>query len=130
MLFDHVDLRVSDLARARPLYDALLGALGFANIVEDADSVCYYRAEGDRSAPFFGLVLDRGHRPNGSRLALMASSRAEVDRLAAIAEGHGAAAFEPAQLCEEYTPWYYATFFEDAEGNKLEVCFREAPAGR
>ena len=29
MLFDHVDLRVSDLARVRPLYDALSAAMGF-----------------------------------------------------------------------------------------------------
>jgi catechol 2,3-dioxygenase-like lactoylglutathione lyase family enzyme len=126
MLFDHVDLRVSDLSRVRGLYDALLPAMGFSRIAEDADSICYYRPGDDRSAPFFGLDVDPDHRPNGSRVALRGANRAEVDRLAAIARDAGAAAFEPPQVCEEYTPFYYAAFFEDADGNKLELCYREA----
>jgi hypothetical protein len=126
MLFDHVDLRVTSLSKVRRLYDALLPAMGYPRIVEDADSICYYDEQRDRSAPFFGLDLDPGHQPNRTRLALRASSRAEVDRLGEIASSAGAAAFEPPSLCEEYTPLYYATFFEDADGNKLEICFREA----
>ena len=129
MLFDHVDLRVSDLAKVRPLYDALLPAMGYSQLGEDAESICYYRPGDDRQAPFFGLDRDPAHRPNGSRIALRADSRAEVDRLAAIARGAGATAFEGPELCEEYTPFYYAAFFEDADGNKLELCFRELPKG-
>ncbi len=127
MLFDHIDLRVSDLASVRKLYDALLPAMGYSHIVADADSICYYRPGGDRSAPFLGLDHDPAHRPNGNRIALRASSRAEVDRFAAIARDAGAIAFEGPELCEEYTPLYYAAFFEDADGNKLELCYREAP---
>jgi catechol 2,3-dioxygenase-like lactoylglutathione lyase family enzyme len=127
MLFDHVDLRVGDFSKVRRLYDTLLPAMGFTYLVEDADSICYYRREGDRSAPFLGLVLDPRHRPNGTRVALGAASRAEVDRLAETARAAGATAFEPPHVCEEYTPLYYATFFEDAEGNKLEICYRCAP---
>jgi len=127
MLFDHVDARVESLDKARPLYDALLPAMGFTRIVEDAQTICYYLPGGDRSAPFFGIDRDPGHRPNGTRIALRAASRAEVDRLAAIAREAGATAFERPELCEEYTPFYYAAFFEDAEGNKLEICYREAP---
>jgi catechol 2,3-dioxygenase-like lactoylglutathione lyase family enzyme len=127
MLFDHADLRVSDLAKVRGLYDALLPAMGFTTVVEAAGSVCYYSPGDARSAPFFGLEVDPSHRPNNSRLAFRANSRAEVDRLAGIAQAHGAKSFEPAELCEEYIPLYYATFFEDADGNKLEVCFREMP---
>jgi catechol 2,3-dioxygenase-like lactoylglutathione lyase family enzyme len=127
MLFDHVDLRVTDLAKVRPLYDALLPAMGFERVAEDADSICYYHPGDDRSNPFFGLVLDVGHRPNGSRLALRAADRAEVDRLAALARNAGATAFEPPAVCDEYSPLYYAAFFEDADGNKLEICYRERP---
>jgi catechol 2,3-dioxygenase-like lactoylglutathione lyase family enzyme len=84
MLFDHVDLRVSDLAKTRRLYDALLPAMGFSRIAEDADTICYYQPDGDRSIPFFGIDLEPDHRANGTRLALRASSRAEVDRLARL----------------------------------------------
>jgi catechol 2,3-dioxygenase-like lactoylglutathione lyase family enzyme len=128
MLFDHVDLRVSDLAKARRLYDALLPAMGFSRIAEDATTICYYRPGEDRSAPFFGVERDPNHRPNATRIALRAGDRAEVDRLAGIARQAGATAFEPAHVCEEYTPFYYATFFEDADGNKLEICFRAMPS--
>jgi catechol 2,3-dioxygenase-like lactoylglutathione lyase family enzyme len=126
-MFDHVDLRVSEFSRVRTLYDALLPAMGFTRIVEDADSICYYRPDSDRSAPFLGLVRDPRHRPNGTRIALRAAGRAEVDRLAETARAAGATAFEPPHVCEEYTPFYYATFFDDAEGNKLEICYRSAP---
>ncbi len=127
MLFDHVDLRVSDFSKVRDLYDALLPAMGFSRLEEDADTICYYRPDPDRSAPFLGLVLDSHHRPNGTRLALRAASRDEVDRLAETARSAGATAFEPPHVCEEYTPFYYAAFFEDAEGNRLEICYRCAP---
>ncbi len=124
MLFDHVDLRVSDFAKTRPLYDALLPAMGYSQLTETADWINYERPGGNATSAFFGIMLDGGHRANGSRIALRADSRAEVDRLAAIAQSAGAIAFEPAHLCEEYTPYYYATFFEDADGNKLEICYR------
>jgi catechol 2,3-dioxygenase-like lactoylglutathione lyase family enzyme len=127
MLFDHVDLRVSDLGRVRGLYDTLLPAMGFSRIAEDADSVCYYCPGEDRSAPFFGLALDPNHRPNGTRIAIRAADRAGVDCLAGLAQRAGAAAFEAAHVCAEYKPFYYATFFEDADGNKLEICYRAAP---
>jgi catechol 2,3-dioxygenase-like lactoylglutathione lyase family enzyme len=128
MLYDHIDLRVSDFAKTRALYDSLMPALGYSRIVEDPDSICYYRPPDDRKNPFLGLVVDPSHRPNGTRLAFRARGRDDVDRLAAVAKAAGARAFEPPALCEEYTPHYYATFFEDADGNKLEICFREAPS--
>jgi len=127
MLYDHVDLRVSDLTKTRRLYDMLLPAMGFTEIVADHDSICYYRPGSNRSDPFLGVDLDPHHRPNGTRLALRAADRLDVDRLAEVARLAGALAFEPPHVCEEYTPFYYAAFFEDADGNKLEICFREAP---
>jgi predicted lactoylglutathione lyase len=126
MLFDHVDLRVTDLSRIRKLYDALLPAMGFTRVSEDDETITYYLPGDDATAPFFGINVDPSHRPNGSRIALYAASRDEVDRLAAIVATAGAAAFEPPHLCTEYTPFYYATFFEDADGNKLEICYRVA----
>lgn len=127
MLFDHVDARVKSREKARALYDALLPAMGFTRISEDPQTICYYLPGEDRSAPFFGIDLDPEHRPNGTRIAFRAASRSEVDRLAAIARAAGATAMEGPEICEGYTPFYYAAFFEDAEGNKLEICYRQAP---
>ncbi|MGB8519096.1 MAG: VOC family protein [Candidatus Tumulicola sp.] len=127
MPFDHIDLRVSDFAKVRKLYDALLPAMGFTRIVEDAESICYYQPQSDRCTAFFALDLAPAHRSNENRIAFRAADRAEVDRLAELARNAGATAFEPPQVCDEYTPVYYATFFEDADGNKLEICFRKPP---
>lgn len=123
MLFDHVDLRVSDLALVRPLYDALLPAMGYSRLEEDGSNVNYHATDDDRSLPFFGLMTDAGHRPDGTRVALRAGSVEEVDRLAQIARRSGARSFEgPATYGG--SPRYYACFFEDLDGNKLEICFR------
>ncbi len=125
MLFDHVDLRVSNLARCRKLYDALLPAMGYSKINADDESVGYHRPAETGAEPFIWLVEERDHTPNETRLAFHAASRSEVDRLASIAQEQGATAFEPPQVLEEYGPYYYAAFFGDAEGNKLEICCRK-----
>ena len=61
------------------------------------------------------------HQPNENRVAFRATSRAEVDRLARVAAKAGARKMEgPAD--EDVN--YYAVFFEDPSGNRLEICFR------
>ena len=122
MLVDHVDLRVSDIAKVRPLYDALLPALGYTRVNADEHQV-YYHLPGD-DVDFFGITADPGHRANGTRIAFAAASRKDVDKLGALARAAGAQAFEPPHYCVEYAEDYYATFFEDADGNKFEICCR------
>jgi predicted lactoylglutathione lyase len=58
------------------------------------------------------------------RIAFRASSREEVDRLAEVARAAGARDVDGP---EPYggSPRYYAVFFEDVDGNKLEICYRE-----
>lgn len=124
MLFDHVDMRVQNLAGVRLLFDALLPAMGYTNINADDDSAGYHRPGETGAEPFIWLLEDPAHRPGRTRIAFAAESRAEVDRLADLARGAGATAYEPPHLVREYGPYYYAAFFEDAEGNKYEICCR------
>ena len=126
MLFDHIDLRVSDLAKVRPLYDALMRGMGFSWFVtDDNGNINYHLPSQDRKEPFFGLMTDPQHRANGSRIAFRASSRDDVDRLAQVARAAGARSIEPPENYAGDAPWYYATFFADADGNRLEICYRE-----
>lgn len=122
---DHIDLRVRSLVRARPFYDAFLGALGLHRITGD-DALEWagyaYGHEEPISTPFFGLMPDPGHLGNATRIAFAADSRAEVDTVAAAVRAAGAAAVEGPELCLEYHPTYYAVFFEDGDGNRFEVC--------
>jgi len=123
--YDHIDLRVRDVERARKFYVSLLNALGFTVDQKIKDWVSYEapRNEG-RPTEFFGFTHDPDHKPNGTRIAFWAESREEVDRVAKVAREAGAKTIEGPELYEE--PGYYAVFFEDPEGNKLEVCHRTA----
>ncbi len=70
------------------------------------------------------VSADPDHRPNATCLAFSAPARDDVDRIAAVAHAAGAGAFEPPGPCPEYTETYYASFFEDPDGNRLEVVCR------
>ena len=124
--FDHVDLRVSSFAVAREFYDVFLPALGFPEVRAAVVEVCYY-AEGERKkVPFIALNEEPGHRGNANRVAFHADTEEEVDRLGAIIRQAGARNVEGPEYCHDYTPGYYAVFFEDADGNKWEICCRDA----
>jgi predicted lactoylglutathione lyase len=124
VLYDHIDLRVSDLEKAREFYDPLMTAMGFTRFDTDGRNINYHLPSPDCTHPFFGLMEETGHRGDASRVAFRAASRQEVDRLASVARDAGARAFEAPENYEG-APWYYAAFFEDMDGNKLEICYRE-----
>ncbi len=124
MVFDHVDLRVASVAAVRPFYDAFLKPFGFRGKPQADGSVVYVRVAQHAVREGFALLEDPGHRPNATRLAFAAASPAEVDRIAEIARRAGARAFEPPAECPEIGPHYYAAFFEDPAGNRLEVVNR------
>src|SRR5207253_10819099 len=69
----------------------------------------------------------KNHKPNGTRIAFWADTRQEVDRLAKLVCKAGGKAPEGPEICRRYPAGYYAFFFEDPEGNKLEICCRERP---
>ncbi len=76
---------------------------------------------------FFGFTEDRNHQPNGTRISFWAETRDEVDRIAKLVREIGGKNLEGPELCSEYSLGYYAFFFEDPDGNKLEICCRENP---
>jgi predicted enzyme related to lactoylglutathione lyase len=122
--FGHVDLRVRDMDAALPFYAALLPAAGFVR--EEPGGEWYvWEVEGEPpSAAYFALTEDRGHVPNANRIAFWAASRDEVDRIAAVAFEAGAVVESGPRDCPEYGAGYYACFFQDPSGNRLEVAYR------
>ena len=126
-ILDHIDLRVRDFERAREFYGRLLPALGFTCERSDAEWGTFYSVGGDKPAEFFGFTQDPEHQPNGTRIAFWAETRAEVDRIAALVGEIGGGTIEGPAVEPNYSPGYYACFFEDPDGNKLEICCREQP---
>ena len=121
-MFDHIDLRVSDLRRDGEFYRQLLPMLGFRAKVE-IDGWIQFEGEGTGPAAFFGVTEDPAHVPNQTRIAFWAESRARVDELAKEIRRIGARIIEGP---DEESPTYYAVYFEDLCGNRLEICYRSA----
>ncbi|HJU04303.1 MAG TPA: VOC family protein [Nitrospiraceae bacterium] len=118
--FDHVDLRVRSLAEVRSFYETLLPALGFTRDARTEGWLQFEAGDNDITE-FFGVTESPDHVANQSRIAFWAESVGEVNRLAEIATRAGARNVEGPL---HYEPGYYAVFFEDPCGNRLEVCHR------
>ncbi|BCA53809.1 Glyoxalase/bleomycin resistance protein/dioxygenase [Nitrospira sp. KM1] len=125
-IYDHIDLRVRNLAEARSFYERLLPSLGFVHNV-GIDGWLQFEAQGtDGATQFFGVTESSGHVANECRIAFWAQSNADVDRLAEIVVRAGARHVEGPD--EQEGPGYYAVFFEDPSGNRLEICHRTGTA--
>jgi catechol 2,3-dioxygenase-like lactoylglutathione lyase family enzyme len=120
--YDHIDLRVRNLAEARPFYETLLPALGFTRDVRIEHWLQFEAAGADSATEFFGVTESSRHVANECRIAFWADSPSEVDRLAEIIVRAGARNVEGPGYHEG--PGYYAVFFEDPSGNRLEICHR------
>ena len=126
--FDHVDLRVRDLETAKRFYAQVLPAIGFTEAGDQGPEWFSFYAPGEGKTEFFGFTEDPDHKPNGTRISFWAETREEVDRVAEVVKHAGGKVLEGPELCAEYTPDYYAFFWEDPDGNKLEICCRTPPA--
>ena len=122
----HVDLVVSSIERSLPFYRELLGPLGFHRIGEvegeRGETIWYFGGPGSsigvRQAQSLGGI-DR-YRVGLHHVAVAAPSRAVVDERHAWLERVGATIETPPQEYA-YMPGYYAVFFYDPDGIKLEI---------
>ena len=121
--FDHIDLRVPRLSEVQTFYETLLPALGFTRKV-DVEGWLQFEAADGEITEFFGITESNSHLPNETRIAFWAASLQEVNRLARIVVNAGARNVEGPM---DYEPGYYAVFFEDPCGNRLEICHRVKP---
>jgi glyoxylase I family protein len=123
----HVDLVVSSIERSLAFYTQLLGPLGFHTVSqvegERGETIWYIggpgTAVGLREALTESEPYDR-YRVGLHHLAFEAGSRAEVDERA---EWVRTQKVELESEPQEYTyiPGYYAVFFYDPDGLKLEI---------
>ena len=111
------------MSAAVKFYEKVLPAVGFTERSGDSTWLTF-TAEGSAKPEFFGFTEDSEHQPNGSRISFWAETRNEVDRVADVVRNAGGLVLEGPELCADYSPNYYAFFFEDPSGNKLEICCR------
>ncbi|HKX60628.1 MAG TPA: VOC family protein [Verrucomicrobiae bacterium] len=119
--YDHIDLRVRSLPEVRRFYETLLPALGFDHETEVEGWLQYEARSPDGVAEFFGIMESTAHVANECRVAFWVDAPGDVDRLATMVAEAGAQNIEGPAYEE---PNYYAVFFEDPSGNRLEICNR------
>ncbi|MDE1181954.1 VOC family protein [Paraburkholderia sp.] len=131
-MLSHTCLGVTDFERAFGFYAALLRELDLHLKFRDdaAPMAAWMAADAPRplfviAAPFDGAAHEPG---NGQMLALLANSRATVDRAHAVALAQGGSCEGPPGLRPHYHPDYYGAYFRDPDGNKLCVCCHEPDA--
>ena len=122
-VFDHIDLRVRNREAAQRFYSQVLPAIGF-RVDKSGERWGLFEAEGSVAVDFFAFDEEADHQPNANRIAFWAPSREAVDQVAEVIRKAGGRNIEGPELCVDYSPGYYAVFFEDPDGNKLEVCHR------
>jgi glyoxylase I family protein len=123
----HVDLVVTSAERSLPFYSGLLGPLGFHTVSEvegeRGETIWYIGGQGSsvglREAQSGSEPYDR-YSVGLHHLAFEAASRADVDERADWLRGQGVELeSEPQEYT--YSSGYYAVFFYDPDGLKLEV---------
>jgi glyoxylase I family protein len=123
----HVDIVVSSIERSLPFYRDLLGPLGYHWIAEvegeRGETIWYLGGPGSA----VGLRQAQSESPRYDRyavglhhLALEAYSRAIVDERAEWLRAQGVE-IESGPEEYHYSPGYYAVFFYDPDGIKLEI---------
>ncbi|MGA3038369.1 MAG: VOC family protein [Vulcanimicrobiaceae bacterium] len=122
-----MDLRVRSIAEATLFYDVFMPAVGMHHKRAIGDHVLYYRKAGKKPAECIVLFEQPTHTATETVLAFYAANYDEVDAVANTMKTAGFTDIEGPQPYPEYSETYYAAFFRDPSGNRLEiVCRRPA----
>jgi glyoxylase I family protein len=122
--FDHIYITVSDLARSEAFYDRVMPVLGFRKnaftLAGDAHVQYFNRHFGYVLRPAKTASVHDSSAPGLHHLCWRVAEVADVVAAAAALRAAGIEASEPT-LHSEYAPDYWATFFSDPDGIRLEV---------
>ena len=126
-MIGYVTLGTNDLHKGAAFYDSLLGEMGMGRMMENEQFIAWGVPGGGA-----GLGLTKPHDGqaatvgNGVMVALEAKDRTQVDRLHAVALANGGT---DEGAPGERWPGFYAGYFRDLDGNKLNAFVMEKAAG-
>jgi catechol 2,3-dioxygenase-like lactoylglutathione lyase family enzyme len=118
-MIGYVTFGTNDLPRAAAFYDALLAEVGARRLMEFPSGIVWGVSMAEPSLglmkPYDGQAATRG---NGTMVALVVQTPAQVDAVYAKAMALGAQDEGPAGPRGDS---FYAGYFRDPDGNKLNV---------
>lgn len=122
-MIGYITLGTNDLRRAKSFYDALLAEMGVTRLMEFGDRGYGWAAAMDKPMlcimkPYDGRAATVG---NGVMAGISADSRATVDRIHKRALELGGTDEGGPGLRAEGGEGFYAAYFRDLDGNKLDV---------
>ncbi len=121
----HLKLSVRDFGTSKTFYVRLFVTLGFVQIADKEHSAGWATKEK------FGIWIAQAEIPEPQyvfsapgfhHLCVKASSESQVDQIYEMVKGE-TRIFNPPRKYPEYTPDYYAVFFADPDGMKIEVAY-------
>ena len=134
----HLDLSVSDAPGAYPLYALFLTHMGYVEADHRPDGYTEWDhpADGYLSIGMAPSKGENAHRPHDRyspglhHAAWLAASKEDVDQLYAKLVAFGATILDPPADYPKYNGGrgYYAVFFADPDGLKLEYVWTPRPA--
>lgn len=118
-MIGYVTLGTNDRARGVAFYDAVCSELGIGRMMENEEFIAWGVPGGGAgiglTRPFDGNAASVG---NGVMVALEAKDEAQVQRIYDIALANGGTCEGPPG---ERFPGFYAAYFRDPDGNKLNA---------
>ena len=124
-MIDHTGVIVSNLVASKAFYDAALGAIGYAKLMEFGAEITGTTAVagyGEPPKPDFWLAEGTPNRP-AIHIAFRVATRAQVRAFHAAALAAGGTCNGPPGLRAHYHPNYYGAFVHDPDGRNIEaVC--------
>ena len=117
-MLDHVSVQCADVAASAGFYDAVLGPLGGARVMDFGTVVGF----GTDGKPDFWLGPQQtGTGFRETHLAFTAPSREAVREFFAAAVRAGAEILHEPRVWPEYHAHYYGAFVRDPDGNNVEA---------
>jgi len=122
----HTKIAVSDFEESYCFYEAILDELEYKQVLKDDDTAGWSSPQG------YGVWISQAEIPNYKykfdapglhHLCLKADSPETVDRIYQLLLKKNVFVFNAPQKYPEYTDKYYAVFFADPDGIKLEVAY-------
>lgn len=122
----HITIATSNIEKSRLFYKKIFKILDFKKISDEKDSVAWVTKNG------LGIWITQArhqtpsykfHSPGLHHICFKARSEDEVDNLYNFLIDEGVYIYDAPKHYPKYTEKYYAVFFADPDGIKLELAY-------